>query len=357
MNPAFPLGKSDLSADAVVRSSPCFLGCATVDITERIDPQIRARLDHYLELVGPDGLSGITDIPERRRRQAELSALRAEPVVSEDVDVHDLSIPHGAETQGEPVLLRVYRPRAATRPAPCVYYIHGGGMVAGSVASDHAKTVRLAQTTGCVVVAVEYRLAPENPYPAAVDDCYVGLVGIADRHRDLGIDPGRIALYGTSAGGCLAAAVALLARDRGGPAIAHQTLVSPMLDDLSSTPSTMVNTGFGAWSREANIQSWQAWLGRDFGTDRISPYAAPARARDLAGLPPAYIDVGDLDLLRDEAIDFARRLSWAGVPVELHVYPGGIHGGESLAPEAGLSVRIRGYRRDALHRALHGERR
>jgi acetyl esterase/lipase len=311
-------------------------------ITERIDPQVRARLDQYRQLVGPEGLSGIRDIPERRRRQAELTALRAAPIVADDIDVHDLAIPHD-------VAVRVYRPHASTRPAPCVYYIHGGGMVAGSVDGDHAKAIGLARATGYVVVSVEYRLAPENPYPAALDDCYAGLVAIADRHRELGIDPDRIGLYGSSAGGCLAAAVALLARDRGGPAIAHQMLVSPMLDDRSSTPSAMTNTGFGAWSREANIQSWQAWLG---GTDQVSPYAAPARASDVAGLPPTYVDVGDLDLLRDEAIDFARRLSWAGVPVELHVYPGGIHGGESLAPDAELSVRVLGYRLDALHRAL-----
>lgn len=313
-----------------------------MDITERIDPQVRARLDQYRQLVGPQGLSGIRDIPERRRRQAELTAAR---LVPDDIDVHDLSIVPG-------VPVRVYRPHASTRQAPCVYYIHGGGMVAGSVDGDHAKAIGLARATGCVVASVEYRLAPENPYPAALDDCYAGLAGVVDRHRELGIDPGLIGLHGTSAGGCLAAAVALLARDRGGPAIAHQMLVSPMLDDRSSTPSAMTNTGFGAWSREANTQTWQAWLGQDFGTDRISPYAAPARARDLTGLPPTYLDVGDLDLLRDEAVDFARRLSWAGVPVELHVYPGGIHGGENLAPDAELSVRVRGYRHDALRRAL-----
>jgi acetyl esterase/lipase len=323
----------------------------TVDITERIDPQIRARLVQYLQLIGPKGLSGIRDIPERRRRQAQLTALRAAPVVPDDIDVHDLSITHGVAT---PVLVRVYRPNASIRQAPCVYYIHGGGMVAGSVDGDHAKTIGLARATGCVVVSVEYRLAPENPYPAALDDCYAGLVAVADRHRELGIDPGLIGLYGTSAGGGLAAAVALLSRDRGGPAIAHQMLVSPMLDDLSSTPSATANTGFGAWSREANIQAWRALLGEDFGTDRVPPYAAPARAGDLSGLPPTYIDVGDLDLLRDEGIDFARRLCWAGVPVELHVYPGGIHGGENLAPDAELSVRVRGYRHNALHRALCG---
>ncbi|PXY18825.1 alpha/beta hydrolase [Prauserella muralis] len=321
-------------------------------IIERIDPQVRARLDRYLRLVGPGGLSGITDIAERRRRQAELAASRETPVAAGDVEVHDVSIAHGGDVQGDPVLVRMYRPRAASTPAPCVFYIHGGGLVAGSVDGDHGKAVALARATGCVVASVEYRLAPEHPYPAALDDCYAGLAGVVDRHREHGIDPDRVALYGTSAGGCLAAATALLARDRGGPALACQLLVSPMLDDRCSTPSALANTGFGAWSREANIQSWQAWLGPDYGTDRVPPYAAPARAGDLAGLPPAYVDVGDLDLFRDEAVDFARRLCEAGVPVELHVYPGGIHGGESLAPDAELSVRVRGYRQDALHRAL-----
>ncbi|NGY62244.1 alpha/beta hydrolase [Lentzea sp. NEAU-D13] len=317
-----------------------------VDISERIDVEVRARLDQFRQLVGPKGLSGIKDIPERRRRQAELAG----PVAPEDVEVHDFPVPHG-----KPVRVHVYRPRASTRSAPCIYYIHGGGMVTGSATGDHRKTLRLAQATCCVVASVEYRLAPENPYPAALDDCYAGLTGITGRHRELGIDSDRTGLYGTSAGGGLAAAVALLSRDRGGPAIAYQMLVSPMLDDQSSSPSAVTNTGFGAWSREANIQSWQALLGQDFGTDRVSPYAAPARATDLTGLPPTYIDVGDLDLFRDEAVDFARRLSWAGVPVELHVYPGGIHGGENLAPEAELNRRIRGYRHDALHRALRPE--
>jgi acetyl esterase/lipase len=321
-----------------------------VDITERIDPQVRARLDQYRRLVGPEGLSGIADIPERRRRQAELTARRAAPAETGDLDVRDLPIPR---VGGAPVPVRVYRPRTSIRRAPCLYYIHGGGMVAGSVDGDHAKAAGLARATGFVVVSVEYRLAPEHPYPAALDDCYAGLAGVADRHRELGIDPGLIGLYGSSAGGGLAAAVALASRDRGGPPIAHQMLISPMLDDRSSTPSATANTGFGAWSREANVQAWRALLGDDYGTDRVPPYAAPARSDDLSGLPPTYVDVGDLDLLRDEAIEFARRLSQAGVPVELHVYPGGIHGGESLAPDADLSVRVRDYRHDALRRALH----
>ncbi|GAA5042642.1 acetyl esterase/lipase [Thermocatellispora tengchongensis] len=321
------------------------------DITDRIDPQVRARLDRYLRIVGPQGLSGIENIAERRRRQAELAALRSRAAAPRGVEVRDHSIPVGTGPHPA-VRVRVYRPPGGPAPAPCVCYIHGGGMVAGSVDGDDAKAAELARETGCVVVSVEYRLAPENPYPAAVDDCFTALRWTAESHRELRIDPDRIALYGPSAGGCLAAATTLLARDRGGPEIAYLMLVSPMLDDRSATPSTLTNTGFGAWSREANLRSWQAFLGEDFGTDRVSPYAAPARAGDLTGFPPAYVDVGDLDLFRDEAMDFARRLMWAGVPVELHVYPGGIHGGESLAPEAELSVRVRSYRHSALRRAL-----
>lgn len=322
-----------------------------VDIRDRMDPQVRARLDQYVGLVGPQGLSGIEDITARRRKQAELAALRPKAAAVHDVDVRDVSI--RPDTSSHPaVRVRVYRPAAARMPTPCVCYLHGGGMVTGSVDGDDTKAAELARATGCVVVSVEYRLAPENPYPAAVDDCIAALAWIAGREQELRIDPGRIALYGSSAGGCLAMATALLARDRGGPRIACLTLASPMLDDRSATPSSFVNTGFGAWSREANLQAWQAYLGEDFGTDRVPAYAAPARADDLTRLPSTYIDVGDLDLFRDEAINFAQRLMRAGVPVELHVYPGGIHGGESLAPEADLTARVRSRRFSALRRTL-----
>jgi acetyl esterase/lipase len=318
---------------------------------ERIDPQVRARLDRYLSLVGPQGLSGIDSITARRQRQAELSALRPKAAAHHDIEVRDFSVrsdtlPHTT------VQVRAYRPAGSAVPAPCICYVHGGGLVTGSIAGDEVKAVELAHATDCVVVSVEYRLAPENPYPAAVDDCCAALAWTAAHRHELRIDAHRIALYGPSAGGCLVTATALLARDRGGPEIAYLMLVSPMLDDRQTTRSSHVNTGFGAWSREANRQAWQAYLGEDFGTDRVSPYAAPARAGDLTGLPPTYIDTGDLDLFRDEAVDFAQRLMWAAVPTELFVYPGGIHGGESLAPEADLSVRVRSRRHSALRRAL-----
>jgi acetyl esterase/lipase len=320
-------------------------------IRDRMDPQVRVRLDQYLAIVGPDGLSGIHDITERRRRQKEIAALRPKAAVPHGIDIRDISIPSGTDPRPD-VHARVYRPAGSGPSAPCVYYLHGGGLVAGSVAGSEGEAAGLAGATGCVVVSVEYRLAPENPYPAALDDCFAGLVWTAENQELLRIDRGRIALYGPSASGCLAAATALLARDRGGPETACLMLVSPMLDDLPATPSNLMNTGFGAWSREANRQAWQAYLGDLYATDRVPPYAAPARATSLEGLPPAYVDVGDLDLFRDEAMGFAQRLTQAGVPVELHVYPGGIHGGEAFAPDAELSVRVRSHRYRALRRAL-----
>jgi acetyl esterase/lipase len=322
-----------------------------VDAKDRIDPQVRARLDQYLSLVGPQGLSGIDSITARRGKQAELAALRPRAAAHHDVDVRDFSI-RSDTSPDSAVQVRVYRPAGSTVSAPCICYVHGGGMVTGSVDGDDAKAAELARATNCVVVSVEYRLAPEHPYPAAIDGCFTALAWIAEGRHELGIDLRRIALYGPSAGGCLATATTLLARDRGGPEIACLVLVSPMLDDRASTPSSFANTGFGTWGREANLQAWEAYLGEDFGTDRVSPYAAPARADDLTRLPPTYVDVGDLDLFRDEAMDFAQRLMRAGVPVEPYVYPGGIHGGESLAPSADLTVRVRSRRHSALRRTL-----
>ena len=311
-------------------------------VAERIDPQVRSRLDQLVALVGPGGLAGIEDIATRRRRHAELTATVGRRPLPEGVEVRDHHV--------DGLFLRSYRLTRSTGSAPCVYYLHGGGLVSGSVEGDDGKAAALAVETGAVVVSVDYRLAPEHPYPAALDDCVQGLRWLVDEADELGIDPARVAVHGSSAGGGLAAATALRVRDHGGPAIAYLVLVSPMLDDRSSSPSSLVNTGFGAWSREANLQAWRAYLGP--GLDPVPPYAAPARAADLAGLPPCFLDTGDLDLFRDETLELASRLMGAGVPVELHVHPGAIHGGESLAPTAELSVRARALRVNAVRRAL-----
>ncbi|MFD9424091.1 MULTISPECIES: alpha/beta hydrolase [unclassified Streptomyces] len=322
-------------------------------ITHRIDPQVRLGLDALHELTGPGGLVDF-DIPRQRELYEEMNraALAALPP-NDRVEYEDLTVPGPAG--GPDVAVRVYRPAGTkgTGLLPGILYIHGGGMITGSVRTDHRQVLPLVEALDSVVVSVEYRLAPEHPDPAPVEDCYAALLWMSGEAAALGIDPGRLALFGGSAGGGLAAGVSLLARDRGTPPLAFQMLPYPMLDDRNTTPSSHEITDIGIWDRAANLQGWQALLGDRAGTDRVSPYAAPARTDDLSGLPPTYLDVGELDLFRDENIAYAHRLMQAGVPVELHVYPGGIHAGELLAPDAELSTRITDYRMSALRRALN----
>jgi acetyl esterase/lipase len=238
--------------------------------------------------------------------------------------------------QGAPaVRLLVYTHVAAGAGRPAYFYIHGGGFVMGAPDMAEAASRALAQALGCVVVAVDYRLAPETAFPGNVEDCYAGLQWLHRHAAELGADPGRIAIGGESAGGGLAAALALLARDRGEVPIIHQQLVYPMLDDRAPAEPHPYAGEFG-WTAERNRFGWACLLGREPGGEDVSPYAAAARAEDLRGLPPAFIGVGSLDLLLEENLDYARRLTRAGVPVELHVYPGAFHGSDMMA-EARLS--------------------
>jgi acetyl esterase/lipase len=185
----------------------------------------------------------------------------------------------------------------------------------------------LVERYGATVVSVEYRLAPEHPHPAPVEDCYAGLRWVAGHAAELGVDPGRILIAGGSAGGGLAAAVALMARDRGGPALVGQLLLCPMLDDRDATVSArQYDTPEAIWNRADNVFGWAALLGDARGGPDVSPYAAPARATDLSGLPPAFIDSGSAEVFRDEAVDYASRIWAAGGQAELHVYAGGFHG-------------------------------
>jgi len=318
-----------------------------MSVRDRIDPEVRAALDAYLEIVGPRGLSGIADLHLRRKTYDEMAVAAQGPDTFTGIELEDAVVAAGG------VRVRIYRPVGLTRPLPGILYIRGGGLLIGSFDSDDAPAAAMARVQRAVVVAVDYRLAPEHQYPAAVDDCYAALTWLFEHSTELRVDPSMIAVYGTSAGGGLAAATTLMARDRGGPRVRWQMLVYPMLDDRSVTPSSHVNTGFGAWSREANLFAWRSYLGDAYGTDDVEPYAAVARAKDLAGLPPTYVDVGELDLFRDEDVDFAWRLMKADVDVELHVHPGGIHNGEGWAPTSEYGTRVLGYRRDAMWRALH----
>jgi acetyl esterase/lipase len=224
-----------------------------------------------------------------------------------------------------PVPVRVHRAAGAEGALPCVYSIHGGGYVIGSYAMDDARFDGWCPKLGIVGVSVEYRLAPETPYPGPLEDCYQGLKWVYDHADELGIDRSRIGIGGISAGGGLAAALALLARDRGEVPLAFQLLDCPMLDDRQQTPSSRLD-GLAVWSRESNSFGWRCYLGDLYGADDIPYTAAPARCRDLSGLPPAYVSVGTVDGFRDEDIDYAVRLNQAGVPCELHVYPGACHG-------------------------------
>ncbi len=240
----------------------------------------------------------------------------------------EISVP-GAP--GDPdVVLRVHRPEGVTGPLSSVYFIHGGGLVMGTAVRDDERMIRWAKRFNCVAIAVEYRLAPETPYPGPLEDCHAGLLYVHQNAAALGIDPDRIGIGGASAGGGLAAGLALLARDRAAVPIAFQLLIYPMLDDRMGTASSQWENA-PVWNPKSNRYGWNAYLPGTAGGPDVPSYAAPARATDLACLPPTYVMVGTLDGFLDEAIDYANRLIHAGVPTELHVYPGAVHGFDSMA--------------------------
>lgn len=250
-----------------------------------------------------------------------------------------------------PVSVRVHRTKGTDDPLPCVYSMHGGGYVLGSYAMDDPRFDAMCPKLGFVGVSVEYRLAPEAQYPEPLEDCYQGLRWTHEHAEELGIDAGRIGIMGVSAGGGLAAALALLARDRGEVPVAFQLLDSPMLDDRQITPSSR-GDGLPVWSRGSNTFGWKSYLGDLYGRDDVPPTAAPARATDLSGLPPAFMSVGAVDGFRDEDVDFALRLNHAGVPTELHVYPGACHGFNLLAPDVPVSKQCQRDQEDWLSRQL-----
>lgn len=246
---------------------------------------------------------------------------------------------HTAPGPGGDVRVALLRP-AGDVPVPVLLHLHGGGLVVGTVSDDVAATA--ATGPGWAVASVDYRLAPEHPYPAAVDDAYAALVWLVGQADALGIDAARVVVTGVSAGGGLAAALALLARDRGGPALAGQLLVCPMLDDRNDSASGHQMAGVGSWDRTANATAWAAYLGTSAGGPRTPAYAAAARAARLDGLPPTYVDVGSAETFRDECVTWAARLWADGGDAELHVWPGGCHGFDGLVPDAPVS-------RDARH--------
>jgi acetyl esterase/lipase len=251
------------------------------------------------------------------------------------------------------VSLLICRPAGGPAPVPCLYFIHGGGMMLGDNRSGGVLgAIEHAEELGAAVVSVEYRLAPETPHPGPVEDCYAGLTWTVEHAEELGIDPARVVIGGASAGGGLTAAVALLARDQGGPDLAGQLLLCPMLDDRNDTPSSWQLADLGIWDHAANEVGWTALLGEARGGPDVSPYAAPARATDLSGLPPAFIDVGSAETFRDEDVAYATRIWQAGGQAELHVWPGGFHGFTGVVPDAAISKAAVAAQRSWLRRLL-----
>jgi len=309
-----------------------------------IDPELAAVID----LVPQIDLSD--PVAARRAFEEVLVAIRTEIPGIESLAIDDRRVP--GRDGGPDVPVRLYRPTPPSAGrVPGIVMIHGGGFVIGSVEAEHAGAALTATGTGAVVVSLEYRLAPEHPYPAALEDCYAALCWLHDEADTLGVDPQRVALIGASAGGGLAAATALLARDRGGPPVCFQLLQIPELDDRLETPSMRAFVDTPLWSRPLAVQSWQAYLGERSGSPDVPAYAAPARATDLSGLPPTYISTAEHDPLRDEGIAYALRLLQAGVSVELHQFPGTFHG-SALVTTAAVSRRSQAEVALVLRRAL-----
>ena len=310
-------------------------------------------------LVDPELLAGLENFPVAEFNAETLPLVRqgfaamfgAQELPDEpDISAERIEI---AGDGGHLVPAYLYKPKALSAGLrPAVLQIHGGGYVIGSALMAAPSNIVTARDNDAVVLSVDYRLAPDTPHPGPVEDCYAALAWLHDHAADLGVDPTRIAIMGESAGGGLAAALALLARDRGQYAICHQHLIYPMIDDRTCIRDPHPYTGEFVWSPSSNHFGWASLLGVDPGGDGVSPYAAAARATDLNGLPSAFIAVGTLDLFVEEDVDYAMRLARAGVPVELHVHRGAFHGFE-IAADAAVTKRANSLSKDALKRALH----
>lgn len=300
-------------------------------MTLRLDPQVKAKMKALSDALGHSEEAPAGDVDARRtggHRMMDHIAATAAPI--DGVDSTPLTLPG---SDGAELAATWYRSSTGQQPGSAVLYLHGGGMI---LSLDEMGTVydlvvrRYVAASAVPMLVVDYRVAPEYPHPTPVEDCYAALEWLSGQSDALGFDPTRLAVMGDSAGGGLAAGVSLLARDRGGPALAAQLLIYPMLDDRTTSPDPAI-ASFLTWTHDDNLTGWGALLGTPRRHDDVSPYAAPARATQLSGLPPAYLDVGDLDLFRDEDVNYARRLCDAGVPTEFHLHPGCPHAFEVLA--------------------------
>lgn len=309
-------------------------------------------------LVDPELLPALDLFSNMQKAPADLAALRAFVLSMAPVPIEQHLIRHTSADDGHSIRMVLNTPPAHSAAGnaglPAILHIHGGGYIAGAPEMSHERNRQLAAALGVVVLAVAYRLAPEHPHPTPVEDCYAALAWLHRNAANLGVDPTRIAVMGESAGGGLAASLALLARDRGEFPISFQLLIYPMLDDRTAAAAPAnPYVGEFAWTNKDNFFGWKSLLGCPPGSAEIPPYASPARHEQLENLPPTFIATGALDLFLDEDIIFAQRLARAGVPIELHVYPGAFHGFD-VAADTRLGKALKRDIETALGRALNG---
>jgi len=314
----------------------------------KLDPEVEAALAPLMAAMANIPKLEVGDVAGRRQAfDGFMSMLFGAMPKPTDVIRKDF---HATTADGHSLSMRWFAKESNKAPfaaTPAVLYLHGGGMIIGSVELYDPLLATYVSQSGVPMLAVDFRNKPESPAPTIAEDCYVGLTYLREHAAELGVDPARIAVMGDSGGGCLAAAVAIMARDKGfSPPLAKQILIYPMLDDRTTKPDPALMP-FAIWSYDDNVTGWSAVLGKTpkelldmhaSGAD-VSPYAAPARVADCAGLPPTYIEVGDLDVFRDEDIEYARRITKAGINCELHVHAGCPHAWEGVAPNAEVSKR------------------
>jgi len=311
-----------------------------------IDAESNAALEGFL-LQFPGGLNAISDLNERRAALNSVTK-KINEIEHSDVEVRDIQAP--SSEVGRSIPVRLYRAAKESNGSqqPCLIYIHGGGMIMGNLETGNLNCLNFARTFDISVLSIEYRKAPEFPYPAAIDDCIDAISWIVSNSELFNIDLANLGIYGSSAGGGLVLGTVLKMRDQGKNVFKYMLPIYPMIDSSNTSNSSLEITNIGVWDRSTNIDAWNWYLNGN----QADEYAAPAQAKNLVGLPQCYSDVGSFDLFLDENSSFFRRLSDAGVSTEFQVFQGAFHGSENLAPESELSRKIWERRLGAIERFI-----
>ncbi|MGC6475611.1 MAG: alpha/beta hydrolase [Parvibaculales bacterium] len=301
-----------------------------------MDAELATALIAMKEVLGDD-LNLADDLAGTRANMAAITqSMQDQLTLPDNVMLEEIIAP---SSDGHEIAIRILRPKQSAAPMPLYFFIHGGGFVLGSAAQGDVDTLKFASELGMFTASVEYRLAPETPYPGPLMDCVQALQYLVDHADRYSIDPQRIIISGVSAGGGLAAGLGLYLRDKTNIKPVGQVLIFPMLDDTNIAPASDKTPDTDVWSRASNLFGWQAYLGAAFGQDDVEIYAAPSRAQDLSNLPPAIIPVGDLDLFLSENKKYAEKMQADGSACDLRIYKGAYHGFNTLMPEAAISQR------------------